>query len=69
MATASKPPISPICTNDGLSDASDCMVGAGPHVLVLVEDGQPVDVLDRHDRTVKRPSLHAAAARFWLSTA
>ena len=28
-ATASKPPISPICTNDGLSEASDCIVVVG----------------------------------------
>ncbi len=38
IATASKPPISPICTKEGLSAPSDCMSVAGPHVLVAVED-------------------------------
>ena len=54
----------------GLERASDCMVGVGPHVLVAVEDGEAVDVVDRHrPNCAKRPSSQAAAARFWLSTA
>ncbi len=68
-ATASKPPISPGITKEGLSEASDCMSVVGPHVLVAVEDGQAVLVLDRDDRVLEAAFFPGLAARFWLSTA
>ena len=49
-ATASKPPISPMPSNDGAEPAQALDRRALAHELVVVEDRQAVGVLDRDDR-------------------
>jgi len=49
-ATASNPPSRPCMANEAGSEAQRVERGVGPDELVAVQDGQPVAVLDRHDR-------------------
>ena len=69
IATASKPPISPICTNDGFSAPSDCMSVAGRMCSSRASSVRPLTSLTGTTDRANRPSSQAAAARFWLSTA
>src|SRR6516165_7918652 len=68
-ATASKPPISPSCTKEGLSCAKDCSVVVGRMCSSLARMVSPFTSLTEITECAKRPSFHAVAARFWLSTA
>ena len=65
MATASKPPCSPGMTNEGFSDGERLHVGLRAHVLVVVEQRQAVDVLDRGDRALE-PALVPGGRRALL---
>ena len=57
MATASKPPSSPICTNDGCSAASDCMVVPGRMCSSLARMVRPLTSLTGITERLKRPSV------------
>ena len=53
MATASKPPISPIITKEGSSEARLCMLVDGRMCSSVGKDGDAVDVPDRNDRLLE----------------
>src|SRR5262249_5083279 len=69
IATASKPPSSPICTNDGLSWASDCILVSGRMCSSRARIVRPFTSFTGITDRPKRPSFQALAARCWLSTA
>ena len=69
MATASKPPCSPGMTNEGLSEASDCMSVLGRMCSSWSSSGKPLASRTGAIERLNRPSFHAAAARFCDSTA
>ena len=63
IATASKPPCSPIITNDGLSAASDCMSVSGRMCSSRSSSGRPLTSRTGTIEGLNRPSDHALAAR------
>ena len=69
MATALKPPISPICTNAGLRLASDCMSVEGRMCSSIASSVMPFTSLTGVTESAKLPSSQARAARRCDSTA
>ena len=61
--------MSPICTNDGLSCASVCIVVVGRMCSSLASSVSPLTSFTAITEFLKRPSSQDFAARFWLSTA
>ena len=68
-ATASKPPISPICTKEALSWPSDCMSVCGRMCSSLASSVRPLMSLTGTTEFANRPSSQARAARRCDSTA
>ena len=60
---------SPICTNDGLSAASDCILVSGRGCSSRARMVSPFGSFTGTIEPQIYPSCHATAVRFWLSTA
>ena len=69
IATASKPPIWPICTKDAFSWPSDCMSVDGRMCSSWASRVMPLMSRTGTTALAKRPSAQEAAERFCDSTA